>query len=139
VAPSQSNDHPHRLRLFVLLAAALGVRLTWALAQPVTDEAIDRLPDQREYLALGRNLLAPAYTPPCYGTVQSTILKPGMLAKSRVLWVTSVRSWTSAVAPMNRSISGDGRPWSNNVARTWPKCLATASVTSSTKTSRRRS
>jgi 4-amino-4-deoxy-L-arabinose transferase-like glycosyltransferase len=27
------------------------------LAQPVTDEAIDRLPDQREYLALGRNLL----------------------------------------------------------------------------------
>ena len=41
----------------MLLAAALAVRLGWVLAQPVTDEAIDRLPDQREYLALGRNLL----------------------------------------------------------------------------------
>lgn len=41
----------------MLLAAALAVRLAWAVAQPVTDEAIDRLPDQREYLALGRNLL----------------------------------------------------------------------------------
>lgn len=41
----------------VLLLAALAVRLAWALTQPVTDEAIDRLPDQREYLALGRNLL----------------------------------------------------------------------------------
>jgi 4-amino-4-deoxy-L-arabinose transferase-like glycosyltransferase len=40
-----------------VLLAALAVRLAWALAQPVTDEAIDRLPDQREYLALGRNLL----------------------------------------------------------------------------------
>lgn len=41
----------------VLLLAALTVRIAWGLAQPVTDEAIDRLPDQREYLALGRNLL----------------------------------------------------------------------------------
>src|SRR3954469_21250914 len=45
------------MRLTVLLLSALAVRLAWALAQPVTDEAIDRLPDQREYLALGRNLL----------------------------------------------------------------------------------
>jgi 4-amino-4-deoxy-L-arabinose transferase-like glycosyltransferase len=52
-----SDDPRHRLRLIILLAAALVVRLGWALAQPVTDEAIDRLPDQREYLALGRNLL----------------------------------------------------------------------------------
>jgi hypothetical protein len=44
----------------VLLLAALAVRLGWALAQPVTDEAIDRLPDQRENLALGRNRLARA-------------------------------------------------------------------------------
>jgi 4-amino-4-deoxy-L-arabinose transferase-like glycosyltransferase len=45
------------LPLVVLILAALAVRLAWALAQPVTDESIDRLPDQREYLALGRNLL----------------------------------------------------------------------------------
>ena len=46
-----------RLRLIVLLAAALALRLAWALFQPVSDEAIERLPDQREYLDLGRNLL----------------------------------------------------------------------------------
>ena len=48
---------PVRFRLTILLAAALAVRLAWAIAQPVTDGAIDRLPDQAEYLALGRNLL----------------------------------------------------------------------------------
>ena len=41
----------------MLLGVALALRLAWALVQPVTDEAIDRLPDQREYLALGRSLL----------------------------------------------------------------------------------
>ena len=41
----------------ILLAAALAVRLAWAATQPVTDEAIEQLPDQAEYLALGRNLL----------------------------------------------------------------------------------
>src|SRR3954468_23574382 len=46
-----------RLLLLGLLAGALALRLAWGLAQAVTDEAIDRLPDQREYLALGRNLL----------------------------------------------------------------------------------
>ena len=54
---SSSNRRTDRLRLTALLAVALGLRLAWALVQPVTDEAIDRLPDQREYLALGRNLL----------------------------------------------------------------------------------
>ena len=37
---------------------ALGARVAWALAQPATDQAIDRLPDQREYLSLAQNLLA---------------------------------------------------------------------------------
>ena len=41
----------------MLLLAALALRLAWAMAQPVTDAAIERLPDQVEYLALGRNLL----------------------------------------------------------------------------------
>jgi 4-amino-4-deoxy-L-arabinose transferase-like glycosyltransferase len=35
----------------------LGVRLAWALHQPSDDAAIDGLPDQREYLDLGKNLL----------------------------------------------------------------------------------
>jgi hypothetical protein len=35
----------------------LGIRLAWVLAQPVTDQAIDRLPDQREYISLAQNLL----------------------------------------------------------------------------------
>ncbi len=33
------------------------IRLVWVAAQPISDAAIDRLPDQREYLSLGRNLL----------------------------------------------------------------------------------
>jgi len=40
-----------------LLLISLVVRLTWAAIQPSTDAQIDRLPDQREYLSLGRNLL----------------------------------------------------------------------------------
>ena len=41
----------------MLLLVALAVRVGWALVQPTDDESIDRLPDQREYLLLGRNLL----------------------------------------------------------------------------------
>ena len=55
--PSSPDARKGRTRQILLLGLALAVRLTWALAQPVTDESIDRLPDQREYLALGRNLL----------------------------------------------------------------------------------
>ena len=54
---SSSGDQPRRVRLLLLLGGALALRLAWALPQPVTDEAIDQLPDQREYLVLGRNLL----------------------------------------------------------------------------------
>jgi 4-amino-4-deoxy-L-arabinose transferase-like glycosyltransferase len=38
----------------------LGVRLGWALRQPSDDAAIDRLPDQREYLDLGKHLFGAA-------------------------------------------------------------------------------
>ena len=44
-------------RLLLILLLALSLRLTWAFVQPATDAAIDALPDQREYLSLGRNLL----------------------------------------------------------------------------------
>ncbi len=43
--------------LTAILAIALAVRLAWALVQPRTDAAINRLPDQREYLDLARNFL----------------------------------------------------------------------------------
>jgi 4-amino-4-deoxy-L-arabinose transferase-like glycosyltransferase len=58
VLPASSSDRlGSRSWLTALLLVALALRLAWALAQPVSDDAIDALPDQREYLALGRNLL----------------------------------------------------------------------------------
>lgn len=45
------------MRLVVLLWIALALRVGWVLVQPTDDASIDRLPDQREYLLLGRNLL----------------------------------------------------------------------------------
>jgi hypothetical protein len=44
--------------LIGLLLFGLGARVAWGLAQPISDEAIDRLPDQREYHSLAQNLLA---------------------------------------------------------------------------------
>ncbi len=40
-----------------VLVFALALRVGWAVVQPRTVEAIARLPDQAEYLSLGRNLL----------------------------------------------------------------------------------
>jgi 4-amino-4-deoxy-L-arabinose transferase-like glycosyltransferase len=44
--------------LWILLLIALLIRLGWALSRPVDAAAVDALPDQREYLSLGQNLLA---------------------------------------------------------------------------------
>jgi hypothetical protein len=49
------SSRPRQLTLLLLVALAL--RVGWGLVQPIDDAAIDRLPDQREYLSLGRNLL----------------------------------------------------------------------------------
>jgi hypothetical protein len=46
-----------RRGIFLLLLLSLVIRLGWAVAQPNGPAAIDRLPDQREYLSLGQNLL----------------------------------------------------------------------------------
>lgn len=48
--------HRRRLVLGVILLVALLLRVGWSLAQPA--EIDQRLPDQREYLELSRNLLA---------------------------------------------------------------------------------
>lgn len=44
--------------LWLLLLIALLIRLGWTLSRPVDAAAIDALPDQREYLSLGQDLLA---------------------------------------------------------------------------------
>ena len=43
--------------LAVLLLAALILRLGWALSRPTGEAALAELPDQKEYLALARNLI----------------------------------------------------------------------------------
>jgi 4-amino-4-deoxy-L-arabinose transferase-like glycosyltransferase len=44
--------------LLLILLTALGVRLGWGISRPTGRAAIELLPDQREYLECGRNLLA---------------------------------------------------------------------------------
>ncbi|HZN65061.1 MAG TPA: hypothetical protein VFB66_07140, partial [Tepidisphaeraceae bacterium] len=50
-APSQ------RLALWLLLLTAMALRQGWGLSRPTDAESLDKLPDQREYLVLARNLL----------------------------------------------------------------------------------
>jgi 4-amino-4-deoxy-L-arabinose transferase-like glycosyltransferase len=50
------TDRTARIALAVVILLGLGIRLAWALHQPSDDAAINRLPDQREYLDLGKNL-----------------------------------------------------------------------------------
>lgn len=54
---STVDGRPRRAELLVVLLVALGLRLAWGLAQPRDETSLERLPDQREYLELGRNLL----------------------------------------------------------------------------------
>jgi Dolichyl-phosphate-mannose-protein mannosyltransferase len=52
------SDCRARIWLAIIILVALVIRLAWALHQPSDDAAIDRLPDQREYLQLGKNILS---------------------------------------------------------------------------------
>src|SRR4030095_15678284 len=45
------------LALWIVLVAALALRLGWAITRPVDDATIDQLPDQREYLEIARSVL----------------------------------------------------------------------------------
>jgi 4-amino-4-deoxy-L-arabinose transferase-like glycosyltransferase len=45
------------LALWIVLVAALALRLGWAISRPVDDQTIDQLPDQREYLEIARSVL----------------------------------------------------------------------------------
>jgi len=55
--PSVTRMRQTHRGILILLAIALAVRVLWAVTQPSDDAGIDRLPDQREYLSLGTNLL----------------------------------------------------------------------------------
>ena len=69
-----------RRYLLMLLAAALVVRLGWALSRPADAAAIDQLPDQREYLELARNLLRGeglSFVDPRFGTASRAFRTPG--------------------------------------------------------------
>jgi hypothetical protein len=58
VRSEQADSTPRQTsRLILLLVGALLMRAGWGLSRPVDDRAINLLPDQREYLELGRNLL----------------------------------------------------------------------------------
>jgi 4-amino-4-deoxy-L-arabinose transferase-like glycosyltransferase len=47
-----------RVALLVVLALALAIRVGWVLRLPATDDYLASLPDQLEYLQLGRSLIA---------------------------------------------------------------------------------
>jgi hypothetical protein len=44
--------------LIVMLLSALGLRLGWAVTRPVSDAALEGLPDQLQYLQIARNVAA---------------------------------------------------------------------------------
>ena len=48
---------PERPITALIFLIALVFRITWCCVQPTSGQAINRLPDQREYLELGRNLV----------------------------------------------------------------------------------
>jgi 4-amino-4-deoxy-L-arabinose transferase-like glycosyltransferase len=51
------TERSARIALAMMILLGLAVRLAWALRQPSDDAALSHLPDQREYLDLGRHLL----------------------------------------------------------------------------------
>jgi 4-amino-4-deoxy-L-arabinose transferase-like glycosyltransferase len=66
--------------LLAVLAVALLLRLGWALSRPVDEQALASLPDQREYLALGRNLVQGrglGFTDPRFSDVVYAFRTPG--------------------------------------------------------------
>ncbi len=65
------------------------------------------------------------------GASQSSSRRPGMFWKSAVLWVTRVKSWTSATEAMSRSRRLTEMPTWSNWARTIPNRLAHAESKSS--------
>jgi 4-amino-4-deoxy-L-arabinose transferase-like glycosyltransferase len=69
-----------QVALGAILLTALALRIGWGLSRPTGQSAIDALPDQREYLSLGRNLLAGRglqFTDPRFGQEVWAYRTPG--------------------------------------------------------------
>lgn len=101
----------------VLVIVALALRLAWALSRPADAAAIAALPDQAEYLQLGRNLLAgnglrmydaryndtlyafrtvgyPAFIAACGGSVRAVrIVQAALDASTIIAAVLLARRW----------------------------------------------
>ena len=74
--PRRSINYP----LLAILLFALIVRLGWALTRPVDEAVLKTLPDQREYLAIARNVLAGnglQFTDPRFSDVVYAFRTPG--------------------------------------------------------------
>jgi 4-amino-4-deoxy-L-arabinose transferase-like glycosyltransferase len=110
--------------LSALLLVALVLRLGWGLTRPTTDAEMAVLPDQREYLDLGRNLLHagtlsfhdprfdqtiyayrtpgyPAFVALCGGSARAVRAVQAFVDTSTVLAVYLLaRRWTPGVGPL---------------------------------------
>lgn len=51
------SQRTHRIALMVVVLLGLAVRVLWVSSRPVDEAAMQALPDQQEYLTLGRHLL----------------------------------------------------------------------------------
>jgi 4-amino-4-deoxy-L-arabinose transferase-like glycosyltransferase len=80
VCKTDPSARLQRRFLFILIAIAFAVRLGWGFSRPVSDEALAALPDQREYLELGRNLLGGqglSFVDPRFGQRVDAFRMPG--------------------------------------------------------------
>lgn len=78
--PVASSLSPHRRYLRVVLVIALVLRLGWAMSRPADAASFERLPDQREYLEIARNLLhgdGLNFVDPRFGTAVHAFRTPG--------------------------------------------------------------
>jgi 4-amino-4-deoxy-L-arabinose transferase-like glycosyltransferase len=113
------DDERSKRPIIVLLLIALGLRLLWAMSQGA--EPDNRLPDQSEYLQLGRNLLAgelkffdrrfgqdvyayrtpgyPLFIAACGGNVRAVRIAQALLDTSVVLAIYLIAREILAVRP----------------------------------------
>lgn len=78
--PASFNLTVVTARLALLLVVALALRLGWGLTRPTDESALAALPDQIEYLALGKSLLAGdglVFTDARFGTPVHAFRAPG--------------------------------------------------------------
>lgn len=106
--PADLSPRSHRRWIAFILLLALALRIGWVLSRPADDASLAGLPDQSEYLDLGRNLLEsrglffydarfrstvyayrmplyPAMIAACGGSIRATLVLQAVLDTSSVL------------------------------------------------------